>query len=66
MSRTFYVAKKGKNEEAVANADTLENLSAKIRELGLDPRSLIIESVPPTPSTRKMGLRIRGRKSQTN
>ena len=61
----FYLAKEGKNEEVIARANTLETLSAKIRELGIDPRLVIIESIPPSPLTRKMGLRITGRKSET-
>ncbi|MHB1868863.1 MAG: hypothetical protein ACYCPP_07950 [Nitrososphaerales archaeon] len=60
-----YIAKKGENEETVAEANTLESLSVKIRELGINPRSVIIESVPPSPLTRKMGLRITGRNSET-
>lgn len=58
-----YVAKKDK---VLAEAETLEALSVKIKDLGFDPRSIIIESIPSPPLVRKMGLRVAGRKSDTN
>jgi hypothetical protein len=64
MSRILYVAKRGKNKETLSEANTLETLTVKLRELGIDPHSVIIESVPPPPLTRKMGLRITGRKQE--
>ncbi len=62
--RRYYIAKKGDNDETLAEANTLETLSTKIRELGINPRSIIIESVPSSPPTRRMGLRITGRKPE--
>lgn len=57
-----FLARKGEIDGRLAEANTLEALSIKLRDLGIDPRSVIIESVPPTPLIRKMGLRITRRR----
>ncbi len=46
-----------KNDQKIAEASSLELLSAKLKELKCDPRDVIIESVPHASPTRRMGLR---------
>jgi len=57
--RGFFVAKK--NEKTIAEASSLFELSGKLKELGEDPREVIIESQIPRGNKRKMGLRITSR-----
>jgi len=53
----FYIAKeKGKE---IARERSLDALSKKLREIGVDPREVEVESYPATPTKRKMGLRTR-------
>ncbi len=67
IAQRSYIAMKAENlNEPFAQADDIESLATKIRERGIDPRSVIIESVPPLPLTRKMGLRVSGRKKILN
>ena|SRR5487761_276689 len=54
-TKRFYVARQ--NDKKVAEANSLDALSGKLKEMRIDPRDVSIESEPPTPTTRKMGLR---------
>ena len=56
-SARSYIAKNAKSEKVIAEAPSLEILATRIRELGMDPRSVIIESVPPPARIVRMGLR---------
>jgi hypothetical protein len=51
----LYIAKK--NSKKVAEANSLASLSFKLKEVHIDPRDVIVESIPKVPSERKMGLR---------
>jgi hypothetical protein len=53
-SRLFVAVKDG---ERVAEAETLEKLGRHLRDMGLDPREVVIESVPEGPRVERMGLR---------
>ena len=53
--KRFYTA--WQHDKKVAEADSLEALSGKLKEMRIDPRDVSIESELPTQTTRKMGLR---------
>jgi len=55
-SITFKAIKEGR---VIAEADSLDELAAKLREAGLDPRGVRIISHPPPKLRRRMGLRCR-------
>lgn len=52
--RTFVAAKGGMR---VAEDATLEGLAQKLKAENLDPRDVVIQSIPPPPSVVRMGLR---------
>jgi hypothetical protein len=51
--RTFIALKDG---EKLDEDSSLDGLAEKLRTRGVDPREVVIESVPPPPPTVRMGL----------
>lgn len=51
----LYIAKK--DNKKLAEANSLASLSFKLKEAHIDPRDVIVESIPKVPSERKTGLR---------
>jgi hypothetical protein len=58
-NESFYVARK--NGRKIARESSLDALSRKLKQLDIDPRDVIIETEPPSPVKRRMGVRATAR-----
>ncbi len=56
-SQTTFLAVQEKTGEKIAEAESLDLLSKKLKELSIDPRDVLIESLPAITKKRRMGLR---------